>query len=157
VPGLVGREAAAPILFDAFARMGAPLAALPRPPVGVLVTSSAKLPPLLKRFQAAPGAAANAQASLHVLFPPDGARLDLSTTDGKRDPIALKITGAVAPITLLVNGVPVQSQKGGTLLFAPDGPGFVRVTVINATGSTDSVLVRIDDGTSASLSLRAAQ
>jgi penicillin-binding protein 1C len=157
VPGLVGREAAAPILFDAFARMGAPLAALPRPPAGVLVTSSAKLPPPLRRFQATPGAAANAQASLHILFPPDGARLDLSTTDGKPDPIALKITGAVAPITLLVNGVPVQSHKGGTLLFAPDGPGFVRVTVIDATGSTDSVLVRLDDGTSARLSLRAAQ
>jgi penicillin-binding protein 1C len=157
VPGLVGREAAAPILFDAFARIGAPLAALPRPPAGVLVTSSAKLPPPLRRFQAAPGAAANAQASLHILFPPDGARLDLSTTDGKPDPIALKITGAVAPITLLVNGVPAQSHTGGTLLFAPDGPGFVRVTVIDATGATDSVLVRIDDGTSARLSLRAAQ
>jgi penicillin-binding protein 1C len=81
------------------------------PPAGALVTSSAKLPPPLRRFQTAPGAAANAQGSLHILFPPDGARLDLSTTDGKSEPIALKITGAVAPITLLVNGVPVQSQK----------------------------------------------
>ena len=157
VPGLVGREAAAPILFDAFARIGAPPAALARAPVGVLVTSSAKLPPPLRRFQAAPGAGATAQASLHILFPPDGAKLDLSTTDGKPDPIALKIAGAVAPITLLVNGVPVQSKERGTLLFLPDGPGFARVTVIDSTGSTDSVLVRIDDGTSTRLSLRAAQ
>jgi penicillin-binding protein 1C len=157
VPGLVGREAAAPILFDAFARMGAPPAALARPPTGVLVTSSAKLPPPLRRFQAAPGAAANAQASLHILFPPDGAKLDLSATDGKPDPIALKISGAVAPIALLVNGVPVQSEQRGTLFFAPDGPGFARITVIDSTGSTDSVLVRIDDGTSTRLSLRAAQ
>jgi penicillin-binding protein 1C len=157
VPGLVGREAAAPILFDAFARVGAPPAALPRPPVGILVTSSVKLPPPLRRFQATPGASANAQASLHILFPPDGAKLDLSTTDGKPDPIALKITGAVAPITLLVNGVPVQSQDRGTLFFVPDGPGFARITVIDSTGSTDSVLVRLDDGTSTRLSLRAAQ
>jgi hypothetical protein len=35
-------------------------------------------------------------------------------------------SGAVAPI--LVNDVPVRSHKGATLLFAPDGPGFVRVT-----------------------------
>ena len=33
VPGLAGRTAAAPILFDAFARIGAPPAALPRAPV----------------------------------------------------------------------------------------------------------------------------
>jgi penicillin-binding protein 1C len=157
VPGLVGREAAAPILFDAFARMGAPPAALARPPTGALVTSSAKLPPPLRRFQAAPGTAANTQVSLHILFPPDGAKLDLSTTDGKPDPIALKVTGAVAPITLLVNGVPVPSEQRGTLFFVPDGPGFARLTVIDSAGSTDSVLVRLDDGTSTRLSLRAAQ
>jgi penicillin-binding protein 1C len=157
VPGLVGREAAAPILFDAFARMGAPPATLPRPPVGVLVTSSAKLPPPLRRFQGAPGASSNAQASLHILFPPDGAKLDLSTTEGKPDPVALKIAGAAGPITLLVNGVPVQSQERGTLFFVPDGPGFVRVTVIDSTGSTDSVFVRLDDGTSTRLSRRTAQ
>jgi penicillin-binding protein 1C len=157
VPGLVGREAAAPILFDAFARMGAPPAALARAPAGVLVTSSAKLPPPLRRFQATPGAGANAQASLHILFPPDGAKLDLSTTDGKPDPIALKIIGAVAPIILLINGVPVPSEQRGTLFFVPDGPGFTRVTVIDSTGSTDTILVRIDDGTSTRLSLRAAQ
>jgi penicillin-binding protein 1C len=157
VPGLVGREAAAPILFDAFARMGASPAALARAPVGALVTSSAKLPPPLRRFQTAPGASANAQASLHILFPPDGAKLDLSTTDGEPDPVALKITGAAGPITLLVNGVPVQYQQRGTLFFVPDGPGFVRVTVIDSTGSMDSVFVRLDDGTSTRLSLRTAQ
>src|ERR1700723_4148278 len=96
VPGLIGRTAAAPILFDAFARLGAPPAALPRAPNGVLVTSSAKLPPPLKRF--APGrlGGMSSQASLHILFPPDGARLDLATTDGKPDAVPLKITGAVA-------------------------------------------------------------
>ena len=34
VPGLVGRSAAAPILFDAFARVGAPPVPLPRAPEG---------------------------------------------------------------------------------------------------------------------------
>ena len=151
VPGLIGREAAAPILFDAFARLGGTPAALPRPPSGVLVTSTAKLPPPLRRFQPAPVAGGNAQASLHILFPPDGARLDLSMTDGKPDPIPLKITGAVAPLTIFVNGNPLPPQERGTPFFTPDGPGFSRVTVVDSSGATDSVVVRVADSTSAEL------
>lgn len=155
MPGLIGREAAAPILFDAFARLGAP-AALPQPPLGVLITSTAKLPPPLRRFAPAPLAGGNAQASLHILFPPDGARLDLSTTDGKPDPIPLKITGAVAPLTVFVNGNPVPPQDRGSLFFAPDGPGFSRVTVVDSTGATDSVVVRVADSASAGILQRRA-
>ena len=51
VPGLVGRTAAAPILFDAFARTGKMPAALPKPPKGALVASNAKLPLPLRRFR----------------------------------------------------------------------------------------------------------
>jgi penicillin-binding protein 1C len=142
VPGLIGREAAAPILFDVFARLAAPKA-LPGPPAGVLTASSAKLPPPLRRFH--PAAGASVAASLHILFPPDGAQLDLSTADGKPDPVPLKITGAVAPLTVFVNGFPVKQQQRGALFFTPDGPGFSRVTVIDAAGESDSVMVRVDD------------
>src|SRR5262249_54367182 len=51
VPGLVGRTAAAPILFDAFARTGKTAAALPKPPKGTLLASNAKLPLPLRRFR----------------------------------------------------------------------------------------------------------
>src|SRR5258705_2080533 len=51
VPGLVGRTAAAPILFDAFARTGKLPAALPKPPKGTLMASNAKLPLPLRRFR----------------------------------------------------------------------------------------------------------
>jgi len=154
VPGLVGRSAAAPILFDAFARMATPPAALPRAPKGVLVTSSAKLPPPLRRF--APGGVIGktAQTALHILYPPDGARLDLSTADGEPDVVPLKVTGAVAPLTVLVNGVPVAAQRPGSLFFKPAGPGFSRVTVLDAAGSTDSVVVRLDDGSVSRLTAR---
>jgi penicillin-binding protein 1C len=145
VPGLVGRSAAAPILFDAFARLGTPIVALPHAPKGVLVTSSAKLPPPLKYFQPGRLAGAMSQAALHILFPPDGARLDPSTTDGKPSLVPLKISGAVAPLTVLVNGVPVPEQPGA-LFFQPDGPGFSRVTVVDAAGASASVVVRVDDG-----------
>jgi penicillin-binding protein 1C len=142
VPGLIGREAAAPILFDAFARLGAPTA-LPGPPAGVLTASGAKLPPPLRRFRLAAGG--NVAAALHILFPPNGAQLDLSAADGKPDPVPLKITGAVAPLTVFVNGLPVKQQQRGALFFTPDGPGFSRVTVIDAAGDSDSVMVRVDD------------
>ena len=54
VPGMIGRGAAAPILFDAFARTGqspAPLAAAPK---GAIMAATGKLPLPLQRFQ--PGA-----------------------------------------------------------------------------------------------------
>jgi penicillin-binding protein 1C len=145
VPGLIGREAAAPILFDAFARVGAAAAQLPRPPAGVLIVSNAKLPPPLRRFQPGRLAGDTARPPLRIMFPPDGARLDLSTTDGKADPVALKVTGAVAPLTVLVNGVPVRNESRESLFFNPDGPGFSRVTVMDASGSADSIVVRVDD------------
>src|SRR5262249_3612151 len=56
VPGLIGRAAAAPILFDAFARTGRVPAPLPAAPKGVLVAANSKLPPPLQRFR--PGALA---------------------------------------------------------------------------------------------------
>ena len=78
------------------------------------------------------------------MYPPNGAQIELATTDGKPDPVALKVAGGVEPLTVLVNGVPVTAQSGKrTLFFAPEGPGFVRLTVMDANGATESVLVRI--------------
>ena len=94
VPGLVGRIAAAPILFDAFARLPTPPAALPRAPSGVLITTSARLPPPLRHFQPGERGWGRRQAKLHILFPPDGARLDLRTADNKPAPVPLKVTAA---------------------------------------------------------------
>jgi penicillin-binding protein 1C len=144
VPGLIGREAAAPILFDAFARVGAP-AALPHPPAGVLISTNAKLPPPLRRFQPGRLAGETVRPPLRIVFPPNGAQLDLTATDGKPDPVALKVAGAVAPLTVLVNGIPVPNAARGSLFFNPDGPGFSRVTVMDAAGAVDSVVVRVGD------------
>jgi penicillin-binding protein 1C len=147
VPGLVGRAAAAPILFDAFARVSGQPSSLPRPPSGVLLTTSAKLPPPLRFFEPADHRGA-AEAKLHILFPPDGARLDLTAAaDDKPAPVPLKITGGTGPLTILVNGVPAPAQSRGRLFFQPPGPGFARVTVIDGSGAADSVMVRLDDGT----------
>jgi len=111
----------------------------------VLLTSSAKLPPPLKHFQSGRLTGDGARPSLHILYPPDGALLDV-TTNGAPDMVPVKVAGAVAPLTVLVNGVPVEAQQRGALFFRPDGPGFSRVTVIDSAGDTDSVVVRVGDG-----------
>jgi len=141
VPGLVGRAAAAPILFDAFARSGLTPLPLPRAPKGALLAASAKLPPPLQRFgpDAAPGALAQPP---RIMFPPDGARIELAGQGS--EPVALKIAGGSAPLTIMINGVPLASEGSRrTLFFQPNGPGFVRLTVMDACGAADSVMVRV--------------
>jgi penicillin-binding protein 1C len=139
VPGLVGRASAAPILFDAFARSGQTPAPLPSAPKGAVFATTDKLPPPLQRFNAGEGPIAAAPP--RIMFPPDGARLELA---GGSAPVALKIAGGMAPLTVMVNGVPLPARGSRrNLFFKPDGPGFVRLTVMDAHGATDSAVVRI--------------
>jgi len=143
VPGLVGRAAAAPILFDAFARSGFAPVPLAQAPKGTLFSINSKLPPPLQRFAPAiePGAMAEPP---RIMFPPDGARIERAGGQNASEPVALKIAGGQAPLTAMVNGVPLAPQGSRrTLFFMPDGPGFVRLTVMDARGATDSVLVRV--------------
>jgi penicillin-binding protein 1C len=148
VPGLTGRTAAAPILFDAFARSGRLPAPLPPPPRGAVFASNAKLAPPLQRFRPAgvlAVAEGNGEPPPHILFPPNGARLELTAgADGDADPVALKITGGVSPLTVLINGIPLDgASPSRTRFFKPDGPGFARLTVMDARGQVDSVTVRL--------------
>ena len=145
VTGLSGRTAAAPLLFDAFARLPDKPRALPRSPRGAIVTATAKLPPPLRRFAAHAAAGEAMTPSVKILFPPNGASLDVATDEGTPpDPIAMKIAGGTPPLNILMNGMPVGTQRrGGTFFFAPDGPGFVRLTVTDAMGVADSVVLRL--------------
>jgi hypothetical protein len=70
VPGLTGRTAAAPILFDAFARIGGPPAPLPVAPKGALIAATGKLPPPLQRFRPGAAAGGSGEAQLRIMFPP---------------------------------------------------------------------------------------
>jgi penicillin-binding protein 1C len=145
VPGLVGRTAAAPILFDAFARTGKAPAPLPRAPKGVIVAASGKLPPPLQRFRPGLQTGEDSPETLRILFPPNGTQIELAAANGgKPDPVPLKIAGGVGPLTVLVNGMPVPTDSGKrNLLFTPEGPGFMRLTVTDAKGAADSVMLRV--------------
>src|SRR5262245_11212599 len=131
--------------YDAFARTGKLPMPPPTAPRGALVAAAGKLPPPLKRFRAGVLAGEAAEPQLRIMFPPNNARLELANDgSGKPDPIALKVTGGTGPLTVLVNGAPLPSAAGRrTLFFEPEGPGFVRLTVIDGRGATDSVVVRL--------------
>ena len=144
VPGLdwPGGRGADPIrCFRADRPAGRALAGAPQ---GAMFATNAKLPPPLQRFRPGRLPGDSAEPSLRILYPPNGARIELAMSDGKPDPVALKIAGGVGPLTVMANGVPVATQAGQrTLLVDPDGPGFLRLTVMDAKGSTDSVMVRL--------------
>ena len=59
-------------------------------------------------------------------------------------PMPVKVAGGVLPMTMLVNGAAVGEidSRRQRLVDSP-GPGFARLTVIDATGAADTVVVRI--------------
>jgi penicillin-binding protein 1C len=146
VPGLVGRTAAAPILFDAFARTGKLPAALPKPPKGALVASNAKLPLPLRRFRPVGELVrTGGEQAPHIQFPLNGSRIDVAGSGGAQpSAMPVKVAGGVLPMTVLVNGASVGEIDGRRQrLIDPPGPGFARLTVIDATGAADTVVIRI--------------
>jgi penicillin-binding protein 1C len=148
VPGLIGRQVAAPILFDAFARLGGEPEPIPAPRDALFATSATLPPPLRHLRKDVPKTmSASATPGLKIAYPPDGARVDLGFTlrEPQPSPLVLKALGGVPPLTWLVNGVPLDS--GGARRqssWTPDGSGFARVTVVDGKGATDSVTVRVE-------------
>jgi penicillin-binding protein 1C len=146
MPGFIGRSVAAPILFDAFARSGKLIAPLAHAPRTAIFATNAKLPLPLQRFR--PGGMLPSEGTdppLKIVFPPNGARLELAATPGQpAEPVMLKIAGGTQPLSVLVNGVPLAGGADRRkVFFSPDGPGFVRLTVTDAKGAADSVVVRM--------------
>jgi penicillin-binding protein 1C len=146
VPGLIGRVAAAPVLFDAFARTGKSLVPLAKAPRGTLIASNAKLPLPLRRFRPAGELIrAGNEHALHIEFPLNGSRIDAGGGDGvKLSALPVKVTGGVLPMTMLVNGKKVgEIENRRQRMVEPPGPGFVRLTVMDAAGTADTVTIRI--------------
>ncbi|WP_338662001.1 penicillin-binding protein 1C [Pararoseomonas sp. SCSIO 73927] len=118
IPGATGRSLALPVL----ARVFSALPSAPRAVEGAVLARAAGSAPV---------------DGLRLLFPPAGAVMDGGA-------VTIRAAGGRRPFTFLVDGVPVA--EGGARREAgwvPPGPGFYRVTVLDAHGGAVSAPIRV--------------
>lgn len=140
VPGAFGGDLAAPVLFEAFGRLRAPLTPLPAPPPETLILPTASLPLPLQRFRGRDAAFARAKDAPIVRFPPNGAVLA-----GGQDGVPLKVQSGRLPLTVLVDGTPYRTGLRRRDVMLPAAlAGFTQVKVIDAAGRAASVRFRIE-------------
>jgi penicillin-binding protein 1C len=151
VPGISGYETAAPVLFEGFVRSGLAAAPLRRPPAGAFRSAHGDLPVTLERFvsvqagelSAAPRAVA--EPAPRIVFPPDGARVELGASTADATPLVLKLQGGRAPFRWLANGKPLtEIGRRREATWLPDGAGYSTLTVIDAAGRATSVKVFVE-------------
>ena len=139
VPGAFGADLAAPVLFQAFARLKPALAPQPPAPAATLLVANAQLPLPLQRFKSRSAAFDVAADGPAVAFPPNGAEVELL-----RGGLLVRVRGGAAPFTWLADGVPmaVALTARETTLALP-GPGFVTLSVIDAKGRSARANVQV--------------
>lgn len=147
VPGLVGRKSAAPILFEAFQRIGLHPGLPPRPKEAI-VARTADLPPPLRhlRSDVPKTVLATTRSQLQIVFPPDGARLErASLEENGAMSLPLKLQGGAPPFTFLINGLPVhEGVMRRTVMLPAPGRGFTDIAVMDRIGETRRVQIRLD-------------
>ncbi|HWU60558.1 MAG TPA: penicillin-binding transpeptidase domain-containing protein, partial [Ensifer sp.] len=150
VPGLTGYLSAAPILFDAFVKSGVAITPFPPAPQGARHIAAADLPMSQKRFSMTSAgllAMSGKEPAPQIVYPPEGARVDLGVNDAAAQPEALllKLQGGRAPFHWLANGKPLpELSRRRTLQWTPDGAGYSTLTVIDAVGRAASVRVFVE-------------
>jgi penicillin-binding protein 1C len=133
VPGAFGGDLAAPVMFDAFARIKPAIDPIGPPPHQTLLQSTAELPQHLQYFGKQNAVETHAP---NITFPPDGAVLE-----GAR--LTVKVRDGRAPFVWLANGEPVARTHRHELDIAAPGVGFSSLTVVDADGRSDQTLFRV--------------
>ena len=139
VPGAFGADLAAPVLFQAFARLKPALAPQPPAPPETLLVANAQLPQPLRHFRARSAAFEPQADGPSIGFPPDGSEVELLP-----EGLMVRVEGGVAPFTWLADGLPVST--GGTsreIVLAALGRGFITLSVIDAQGRSARTSVRL--------------
>ncbi|MGJ8556329.1 MAG: penicillin-binding protein 1C [Sulfitobacter geojensis] len=140
VPGAFGGALAAPVLFEAFGRISPVPALLPPPPPETLIVNTAALPVPLQRFRPRDAVFRKTVNAPVVRFPPEGAVLRRNG-----DGLPLKLAAGVFPLTVLIDGVPVLTGLNRRDIQLPLlDQGFSRISVVDATGQSASVQIRIE-------------
>jgi penicillin-binding protein 1C len=130
-PGLTGRDAALPLLFQVFDMLtGERAAARPIGPPAA--------PPALTRID-------DAHAGPQLLFPPDGAAVLVGDFGPRARGLALAARGM--GVRWYVNGAPLAAAVGGdTPVWRPPGPGFYDVMAVDSLGRRAKARVRVKAG-----------
>ncbi|MCX5579139.1 penicillin-binding protein 1C [Kaistia terrae] len=145
VSGLSGIGTAAPVLFEAFDKLGGDRAPLMPAPRGALIASNGDLPAPLKRFRGTDTLANKAPDTPQIAFPPDGVQVDLGIRAGDPMPLMIKIRNGQPPFTWFANGLPIaQTPFSRAESWQPDGPGFVTLSVVDSAGRSDRVTVFVE-------------
>ncbi|GGE10168.1 penicillin-binding protein 1C [Aureimonas endophytica] len=145
VPGLVGQDAAVPVMRDVFSRIG-PETRLPGPPPGILAVPNGALPPPLRMFgQPAGMALAETAPRPEIVFPPNATRIDLGLAENAGAELALKLRNGTPPFTWYVDGAPVERGRyDRQAAYRPAEPGFLDISVVDAKGAAASARVFVD-------------
>lgn len=139
VPGAMGADVAAPVLFLAFQRLKPALDAPPAPPPATLIVSNAQLPQPLQRFRSRNAAFEAPPDAPKLAFPPDGAEVE-PLAQG----VMVRVEGGRAPFTWLADGLPVITGGQGRQEILPmPGRGFVTLSVIDALGRSARTRIRL--------------
>ncbi|MCW5745329.1 MAG: penicillin-binding protein 1C [Alphaproteobacteria bacterium] len=164
LPGRYGRQTALPILLKLFERLPAEDATRIPPPADALVVArNADLPPAMRVLQP-PAARLRAVTesltrpagapTLHarpvappkpprILYPVADSTVEVTASLGG-DSVPLKAEGGTGQLRWLVDGKPLPVDRfRADPLWRPDGAGLARVTVIDATGRSATIDVRI--------------
>ena len=139
VPGAFGADLAAPVLFQAFARLKPTLTPQPPAPPATLLVSTLDLPQPLRHFRSRSAAFDAPADTPAVAFPPDGAEVELLP-----DGVLARVSGGTPPFTWLANGAPVVvAERGRAVMLGDLGRGFVILSVIDAEGRSARSQVRL--------------
>jgi penicillin-binding protein 1C len=139
VPGAFGADLAAPVLFQAFARLKPSLDPQPEPPPATLLVSNAELPIPLQHFRNRNAAFQPDKDAPKVSFPPDGAEVEMLP-----EGLLVRVSGGKAPYTWLANGVPVASSVASReTMLGTLGRGFITLSVVDAEGRSARTKLRL--------------
>ncbi len=142
-PGLTGRTAAAPILFDAFQRISPRRAQFAEPPQDALLVSGADLPEPLKRFErdrSTNGSGIYMRRPVRIAFPPDRSEVELGGIDAL---VVLKADGGTPPFLWYANDHPIPGgSRQQQLIWQQAKAGFIKFSIVDRHGETDRVTVR---------------
>ncbi len=138
LPGALGVDVAAPVLFEAFSRLKTKPKPLPPAPESVLTVGTQDLPLPLQHFRNGDPLANPDRPE--IAYPPDGARIE---TGGGA--LVIKLRQGRPPFTVLVDGAPLDLVPWEReVTWQPEGPGYVVISVIDALGATDQARVWVE-------------